>query len=51
MEDAVEAGEVELVRREVESPNIQPLGVLLLQARVVVVGEAVDADDVVAARR
>ena len=50
MEDAVEAREFELVLRQVEPPHVQRLGVLLLEARVVVVGEAVDADDFVAAR-
>ena len=50
MEDAVEAREFELLLRQVEPPHVQRLGVLLLEARVVVVGEAVDADDVVTAR-
>ena len=50
MEDAVEAGEIELVARQVEPPHVQRRGVLLLERRVVVVGEAVDADHVVAAR-
>ena len=51
VEDTVEAREVELVPNEVALTHVQPLGVLLLEIRVVVVREAVDADDFVAARR
>ena len=49
MEDTVEVGEVELVLGEIEAANlrVEPACVFLLQRRVVVVGEAVDADDVV----
>jgi hypothetical protein len=52
VEDAVEAVEVEGVGREVDPPNHDPARlearrVLLLQPDVVVVGEAVDADDLV----
>ncbi len=50
MKDAVEAGEVELVHGQVETPHVQPFCVLLLEPRVVMVGEVVDADHVVAAR-
>ena len=48
MEDAVDAREVEIVGGKVRPQNVQAAGVLLLQRPVVVVGEAVDADDVVA---
>jgi hypothetical protein len=55
VEDAVDAGEVERVLGEVEAADVerqiskQPC-VLLLQRDVVVVGEAVDPGDLVAAR-
>src|SRR5258708_15477984 len=49
MEDAVKAREVELVLGQVEATDVAATRVFLLQRRVVVVGEAVDADDVVAA--
>src|SRR5439155_21497254 len=48
VEDAVVAGEVELIPGEVEPEDVEPARVLLLQSRVVVVGEAVDPDDAVA---
>ena len=48
MEDGVEAGEVELVLGEILPPQLEPAGVLLLEGRVVVVGEAVDPDHLVA---
>ena len=50
VEDAVEPGEVDRVAREVEPADLLPARVLLLQRDVVVVGEAVEADDVVALR-
>ena len=48
VEHAVEAGEVEVFLCEVDAADLEAACVLLLQRRVVVVGEAVDADDVVA---
>ena len=51
MEDAVDAVEVDRVAREVEAADVEPARVLLLQRDVVVVGEAVEADDVVPLRR
>ena len=50
MEDAVEAGEVDRVAREVEPEDLLAARVLLLQRDVVVVGEAVEPDDLVALR-
>ena len=50
VEDAVEAGEVELVAGEVEAAHVEPAGVPLLQRGVVVVGERVDPDDLVPGR-
>src|SRR4051794_17067509 len=47
MEDAVEAAEVERVVREVDTAHVEVARVLLLQRRVVVVAEAVEADDLV----
>ena len=47
MEDGVVAGEVERVGGEVDASQVEPAGVLLLERRVVVVGQAVDADDLV----
>ena len=47
MEDAVDAVEVEGLLGEVEPAHVEAARVLLLLGRVVVVGEAVDADDVV----
>ncbi len=49
MEDAVEAVEVELVLCDVETRDGEVARVLLLQRRVVVVGEGVPADGVVPA--
>ena len=40
-----------MVLGEVEPPHVEPARVLLLLRRVVVVGEAVDADDLVARLR
>ena len=48
MEDAVDAVQVERVLDEVEATHVERGGVLLLQLRVVVVRERVDADDLVA---
>ena len=48
MEDAVEAGEVDRVARQVEPEDLLAADVLLLQRDVVVVGEAVEPDDLVA---
>src|SRR5207302_8790730 len=48
VKDTVEPGEVEPAVREVDPPELERPRVLLLQGGVVVVGEAVDADDVVA---
>jgi len=50
MEDTVETGEIELVHGQVESKDLAPARVLSLQRRVVVVGEAIDPDDLVPAR-
>ncbi len=47
MEDAVEAFDVDRVARQVEAEDLLPPRVLLLQRDVVVVGEAVESDDVV----
>ena len=49
MEDAVEAGEVERILGQVDVADVEPARVLVLERRVVVVGEAVEADDLVAA--
>ena len=49
VEDAVEAAEVERVLGEVDVADVEAAGVLALERRVVVVGEAVEADDLVAA--
>jgi hypothetical protein len=50
MEDPVVAGEVELVLGEVDPQHVAEAGgVLLLDARVVVVREAVEGSDLVAA--
>ena len=43
--------EVDRVAREVDAADVEPARVLLLQRDVVVVGEAVEADDVVPLRR
>jgi hypothetical protein len=51
VEDSVDPVEREVVLREVEPLDLEATRVLLLQRRVVVVGEAVDRDDVVAARQ
>ena len=55
VEDAVEAREVELVLGQVDALNLDATSsrarVLLLQRRVVVVGEAVEPDDVVTGGR
>src|SRR5581483_7071485 len=51
MEDAVDAVEVERVGGEVEAQDVEAGGVPLLLCRVVVVGEAVDSDDLVAGVR
>ncbi len=48
MEDAVDAVEIERLLGEIEAAHVEAARVLLLLGRVVVVGEAVDADDVVA---
>ena len=50
MEDAVEAGEVERIAREVDTLEDETARILLLEGRVVVVRETVEPDDVVAAR-
>ena len=50
MEDAVDVVELEIGVSEVEPANVEPVGVRLLLGNVVVVGEGVDADDLVAAR-
>ncbi len=50
VEDAVDAVEIECILREVEPPDVEPARVLLLLGRVVVVREAVDADDLVPRR-
>jgi hypothetical protein len=47
MEDAVDAVEVELLVGEVDAQHLEAARVLFLLGRVVVVREAVDADDVV----
>jgi hypothetical protein len=47
VEDAVEAGEVEIVLCKVDAAHVEPAGVLLLERRIVVVGEAVEADGLV----
>ena len=49
MEDAVDAREIERILDEVDLLDRQPLRVFLLQRRVVVVGERIPADRVVAA--
>ena len=51
VEDAVEAGEVDRVARQVEPEDLLATRVLLLQRDVVVVGEAVEPDDLVALAR
>src|SRR5262249_45038166 len=48
VEDAVEPGELEIVLHEVHAPDGQVAGVLLLERRVVVVGEGVPPDRFVA---
>ena len=48
VEDAVDTRELELVLGEVDAPDVEAARVLLLQARVVVVREAVETDDLVA---
>jgi hypothetical protein len=48
MEDAVEAGEVELVLGQVDTRDLEAGGVLLLQGDVVVVRERIERDKVVA---
>ena len=50
MEDAVEPVERQFVLREVEPRDVERRGVVLLQRGVVVVGEAVDGDDLVPLR-
>ena len=47
VEDPVEAGEVDRIAGEVEPQDLLATGVLLLQRDVVVVGEAVEPDDLV----
>ncbi len=47
VEDAVDAAKVDRIAGEVDAPDVQPAHVLLLQRDVVVVGEAVEADDIV----
>ena len=47
VEDAVDPPEVDRVAREVEPEDLLPARVLLLQLDIVVIGEAVDPDDVV----
>ena len=49
MEDAVEAREVELVLGQVDTADVEAARVLLLKRDVVVVREAVETDDLVAA--
>ena len=48
MEQAVQAREVQLVLGEVDAADLEPARVLLLQRAVVVVGEAVDPNDLMA---
>ena len=50
MEHAVDAVEVERLLGKVEAAHVEPLRIRLFLGRVVVVGEAVDADDLVARR-
>ena len=50
MEDAVDAVQLEVVHREIESLDVEPARVLLFERDVVVVREAVDAGDVVTLR-
>ena len=50
VEDAVGAGEIEVFLCEVEARHVEPGRVLLLQRRVVVVGEAIDCEHLVARR-
>jgi len=47
VEDAVDAVEIELVLREVEPAHVEPTRIPLFLGEVVVVREAVDADNVV----
>src|SRR5205814_9948946 len=47
MEDAVDAVERQRVLREVEAPHVEPGRIRLLLGGVVVVGEAVDPQDLV----
>ena len=47
MEDAVVSSEVKLILGEVDTLDVERARVLLLQPRVVVVGEAIEADDLV----
>ncbi len=51
VEYTVEAAEVELVLGEIEPAHVQAARVPLLDRRVVVIGEAVDPDDLVPGRR
>ena len=48
MEDPVDAGEIERLLGQIDAAHVEPARVLLFLGGVVVVGEAVDADDVVA---
>jgi hypothetical protein len=48
VEHAVHAGQIERLLGQIAAQHVEPAGVLLFFGRVVVVGEAVDADDVVA---
>src|SRR3989475_7329585 len=47
VEDAVDPGKIEILLCEIDACDVEPGGVLLLQRLVVIVGEAVDADDLV----
>ena len=47
MEDAVKACEVEGILGEIDATHVEAARVLFLQRRVVIVGEAVEADHVV----
>ena len=51
VEDAVDAGELEVLLCEVEAGDVEARRVLLLQRRVVVVGKAVNAEDLVTLSR
>jgi hypothetical protein len=50
VEHAVDTVEIEVALREIDAPHVELPRVLLLLSWVVVIGEAVDADDVVARR-